>query len=120
MLCHWYCQTCDSKVCKIIPNIVSVRDKVQYLEEIKKDINEITNKSAAEYNKLRTEMDNHLCALSYKMDNVTKKLSEQVKTDIQSTESSDIIKKQVDESLITVADNLQEVKQSLRETTEKA
>ena len=33
----------------------------------------------------------------------------------ESTEWSDIIKKQV-----TVADNLQEVKQSLRETTEKA
>jgi len=103
-----------------------MHDKMQYLEEkvedmekIRKDINEITNTCATELNKLRTDMDNHLCALSNKVDDVTKKLSEQVKTDIQSTEWSDIIKKQVYESLVTVADNLQEVNQSLRETTEK-
>jgi len=90
---------------------------MQYLEE--KVGNEITNKSASELNKLRTEMDNRICVLSNKVDDVTKKLSGQVKTYIQSTEWSHIIKKQVDVSLVTVADNLQEVKQSLRETTEK-
>jgi len=126
--CHWFCQACDSKLSKLIPSIVSVHARMDYLEEkmdkdiqkIKSDVNEIKHNNESKLNKMSEEMDKYISDLHGNVDDVTRRLKEQVVTDIQSNDWSDIVKRQVDESLESVADNLQQVKRSIRETTEKA
>jgi len=89
------------------------------LTKIRSDVNEIRLKNETELNKLRGEVDTHLHDLQKKVDDVATRLKEQVVSDIQSNEWSDMVKRQVDESLNSVADNLLEVKRSIQESTER-
>ena len=88
------------------------------LTKIRSDVNEIRLKNETELNKLRGEVDTHLHDLQ-KVDDVATRLKEQVVSDIQSNKWSDMVKRQVDESLNSVADNLLEVKRSIQESTER-
>ena len=31
--CHWYCRSCNAGVCKLLPTLVSLADKIGVLEE---------------------------------------------------------------------------------------
>ena len=72
--CHWFCESCNSKVGKILPNLVNLHDKICENEKaiskvetevekingqvlkVKSDVSKISN----EVNNVKMEMDKHL------------------------------------------------------------
>jgi len=138
---HWFCSVCNSGVGRILPTLTKLELKQNKLEEemkvITADISDIKSKNEKtgseletvkshnsklmdDVNKMKTEIDKQFVIMNKELECVTKRLTEQGDSDTQSNKWNDIVKRQVDESLESVTDNLQEVRRSLRETTEKA
>ena len=133
--CHWYCQSCDMKMAKIIPTIVSLHDRMVVLEEhnskleadlkkVESDVSKISQRTAGELNSVREEMDKHLGALSEKIDSVGKQLDGHIEennnSDVQTGRWKDVVEKHIDESLVAAVGNVQEVRKSIQETKEYA
>ena len=132
--CHWFCESCNSKVGKILPNLVNLHEKIcdneKVISKVESEVEKINGqilkvksdvaKTSNEVNSVKTEMDKHLTTFKKDLEELKTTLEQQNNQENQDAKWNEVVKKHVDESLEKVADNIQEVRSSLQETSIQA
>lgn len=132
--CHWFCESCNIKVGKILPNLVNLHDKICENEKViskvetevekingqvlkvKSDVSKVSN----EINNVKMEMDKHLTTFKKELEEVKTTLEQQNNQENRDAKWNEVVKKHVHESLEKVADDIQEVRTSVQETSIQA
>lgn len=124
---HWYCDMCNKGIGQVIEELGKVKHRQEHTEtmmqKINHEIEQLSNRSADEFNKIRADLDKHISVLTLKVEDIGKKKMDNV------VEFRDIVRQQIEEDMqVRVGDTVKkeltsqvgEVQQTINESKEFA